>query len=175
MRVLVTMDDTAPASHGRPVIVAFDGSPAAQAAVRAAAELFSHHRLLVVTVWEVGLAYTTPVLPGDAGVMPSMVDPRIASDVDTALHTQAEDLARAGAELAASLGSRADGLALADDGEVSDTLLQLAHERQAAAIVVGSRGLSGLRARFEGSTSQHVVKHATCPVLVVHDSHNHQH
>jgi nucleotide-binding universal stress UspA family protein len=35
--------------------------------------------------------------------------------------------------------------------------------------VVGSRGLTGLRARLEGSTSNAVLKHAPCPVVVVHD------
>ena len=42
-------------------------------------------------------------------------------------------------------------------------------EHGAAAIVVGSRGHSGIRARLEGSTSKALLKHATCPVIVVHD------
>jgi nucleotide-binding universal stress UspA family protein len=45
----------------------------------------------------------------------------------------------------------------------------VASERRAAAIVVGSRGLSGLRARLEGSASNGVLKHASCPVIVVHE------
>ena len=40
----------------------------------------------------------------------------------------------------------------------------------AAAIVVGSRGLGGIRARLEGSTSKGLLKHASCPVLVVHET-----
>ncbi|MBV9680948.1 MAG: universal stress protein, partial [Solirubrobacterales bacterium] len=48
------------------------------------------------------------------------------------------------------------------------TIMEVAGEHKAATIVVGSRGLRGLRARFEGSTSKGVVKHAPCPV-VVHD------
>jgi nucleotide-binding universal stress UspA family protein len=36
-------------------------------------------------------------------------------------------------------------------------------------VIVGSRGLSGLRARLEGSTSSAVLKRAACPVVVVHD------
>jgi Universal stress protein family len=39
----------------------------------------------------------------------------------------------------------------------------------AEAIVVGSRGLSGLRERLEGSTSNAVAKRASCPVVLVHD------
>jgi nucleotide-binding universal stress UspA family protein len=45
----------------------------------------------------------------------------------------------------------------------------MARQRGVAAIVIGSRGLTGLRARVEGSVSSGVVKHAACPVLVVHD------
>jgi nucleotide-binding universal stress UspA family protein len=58
---------------------------------------------------------------------------------------------------------------VSDDGDVAHTLVNLAHEHQAAAIVVGSRGLSGIRARLEGSTSKGVLKRAPCPVLVVHE------
>jgi nucleotide-binding universal stress UspA family protein len=48
-------------------------------------------------------------------------------------------------------------------------MVDLAREREAAAIVIGSRGLSGLRAKLEGSTSSAVLKHSSCPVVVVHD------
>jgi nucleotide-binding universal stress UspA family protein len=64
----------------------------------------------------------------------------------------------------------AQPLALADDRDIARTIVEVAREHNAAAIVVGSRGLSGLRARFEGSTSRDVTKHAPCPVLVVHDA-----
>jgi nucleotide-binding universal stress UspA family protein len=36
--------------------------------------------------------------------------------------------------------------------------------------VVGSRGLGGIRARLEGSTSKALLRHASSPVLVVHES-----
>jgi hypothetical protein len=40
----------------RPVVVAFDGSDEARGAVTTAAALFRGRRLLVVSVWEPGLA-----------------------------------------------------------------------------------------------------------------------
>jgi nucleotide-binding universal stress UspA family protein len=61
-------------------------------------------------------------------------------------------------------------VAVPDEVHVGDALVDLARQRQAGAIVMGSRGLSGLRARLEGSTSKDVLKHAPCPVLVVHES-----
>ena len=58
----------------------------------------------------------------------------------------------------------------ADEADVARTLLDLIDERHAAAVVVGSRGLSGIRARLEGSTSKTLLKHAKCPVIFVHDA-----
>ena len=57
---------------------------------------------------------------------------------------------------------------MAEGPRVAEAITDQAQEIGAAAIVVGSRGLSGLRARMEGSTSNAVLKHAPCPVLVVH-------
>src|ERR1700759_4668412 len=40
----------------RPVVVAYDGSAAAREALEVSAQLFSNHPLVVVSVWEPGLA-----------------------------------------------------------------------------------------------------------------------
>ena len=42
-----------------PVLIAYDGSDTARRAVREAAKLFGSRQVLVVTVWEPGLAYET--------------------------------------------------------------------------------------------------------------------
>jgi nucleotide-binding universal stress UspA family protein len=57
---------------------------------------------------------------------------------------------------------------VADAGTVAETIIELARERDVAAIIVGSRGLSGLRARLEGSVSMAVLKRSPFPVLTVH-------
>ncbi len=36
-------------------------------------------------------------------------------------------------------------------------------------IIVGSHGRTGLKRMLLGSVSEHVVRHAPCPVLVVHE------
>lgn len=150
-----------------PILIAFDGSPAAREAVEAASKLLAPRPMVVVTVWEAGLAYATAASPPDVGMTPT-VDPATVLDVDRELHQHAEIVSREGAELARSFGLDAEPLALADAGGVANTILELATEHHAAAIVVGSRGLTGLRARLEGSTSKTVSKRASCPVLVVH-------
>jgi nucleotide-binding universal stress UspA family protein len=153
------------------VILAYDGSAAAREAVTAAGKLFKGCRVLVVTVWEEGLMYMAPPAPMEGGMMMTQpVDPELAHDVDMSLHDQADQMAREGAEMAGSLGLESEPISLPDERDVTHTLIDLAREQGAAAIVVGSRGLSGFRARLEGSTSKGLLTHAPCPVLVVHAS-----
>lgn len=49
----------------------------------------------------------------------------------------------------------------------SDQIVQVAEEIGAGLIVMGSRGLGGVRRALIGSVSDSVVRHAHCPVLVV--------
>jgi nucleotide-binding universal stress UspA family protein len=151
-----------------PTLIAFDGSAAARHAVAAAAALLKPRVTLVLTVWEAALAQAAMAPPPDVAMTPA-VDPATVLEFDRALRGHAERVANDGAELARSLGLDADSLAIADVRDIPRTIVEVARDHKAAAIVVGSRGLSGLRARFEGSTSKGVVKHAPCPVVVVHD------
>jgi nucleotide-binding universal stress UspA family protein len=151
------------------VILAYDGSAAAREAIVAAAKLLKGCRILVVTVWEEGLAYIAPPEPPGVGMMMTQpVDPEVAHGVDVAQHRHAEQVASKGAEIAGSFGLEAEPLSLPDTRNIAETLIDLARGQRAAAIVVGSRGLSGIRARLEGSTSKGLLAHAPCPVLVVH-------
>ena len=152
------------------VVIAFDGSPAARRAVEEAARIFRSSHVLVVTVWEEGLAYLAASAPTEGMMMSPMVDPGVALEVDRDVHDHAERVSQEGAALARSLGLDAQPLAIPDQRDVARTIVTLADKHRAAAIVVGSRGLSGIRARIEGSTSKALLKHAPCPVLVVHEA-----
>jgi nucleotide-binding universal stress UspA family protein len=151
-----------------PVLIAFDGSGPARQAMAEAAKLLAAHKTVVVTVWEPNLAYMTAAAPPDLAMSP-VVEPEAVLNVEQGLRQNAERVAQEGAELARSFGLDAEPLAVSDDGDVAHTLVNLAHKAGASAIVVGSRGLSGIRARLEGSTSKGVLKRASCPVLVVHE------
>jgi nucleotide-binding universal stress UspA family protein len=151
------------------VILAYDGSAAAREAIVAAGKLLKGCRVLVVTVWEEGVAYMAPPpTPIEATGMMTPVNPDVAHEMDVAMHGDADQMAKTGAEMVSSLGLEAEPVALPDTKNVAETLIDLAREQDAAAIVVGSRGLSGIRARLEGSTSKALLAHAPCPVLVVH-------
>jgi nucleotide-binding universal stress UspA family protein len=152
-----------------PILIAFDGSPASRQAVAAAAGLLKPRATLVLTVWEAALAGAAASFPADVAMTPT-VDPATLLTVDDALRGHAERVSHEGAELATSLGLDAQPLAMVGARDIGRAIAEVAQQHQAATIVVGSRGLGGLRARFEGSTSKGVVKHAPCPVVVVHDA-----
>jgi len=56
-----------------------------------------------------------------------------------------------------------------DQVDVADTLIELARERRAAVVVVGSHGISGLRTRLLGGVSRKLIEHCDRPVLVIRD------
>jgi nucleotide-binding universal stress UspA family protein len=53
-------------------------------------------------------------------------------------------------------------------GDPATTICEVAKELGVDVIVVGSHGRTGFSRLFLGSTSEHVIRHAPCPVLVVH-------
>ena len=158
-----------------PILIAYDGSDSARRAVRETGELLGSRQALVVTVWDPSLPYEAAMMtPGGPDVIvpmgPDLLDVEEAQASEDRLQARTHRTAHDGAELARSLGINAEALVVADDrGNVAGAIVELARERDVAAIVIGSRGLSGLRARLEGSTSNAVLKQASCPVVVVHD------
>jgi nucleotide-binding universal stress UspA family protein len=74
------------------------------------------------------------------------------------LDTQAEKVREAGGTIAQ---------AHLRMGEAATEIVDLAEELGAGLVVLGSRGLSGIRRALMGSVSDSVVRHAHCPVLVV--------
>jgi nucleotide-binding universal stress UspA family protein len=151
----------------RPVLVAYDGSAEARAALREAVALFGQRPLIVVSVWEPGLATMTMAPPpGEVG-MGYMPDPTEVAAVDRAQSDHATNAAEAGASVARGLGATVEALAVPDSVDVAETLASIAEERDAAAMVVGSRGLGAIKARLLGSTSRKLLHHTQRPVLVV--------
>jgi|SRR5215207_9242044 len=153
-----------------PVLIAYDGSDTARLAIDRAAALFPARAAVVLTIWEPGLAYASTG-PGAAvgEEIGGGIDFAAGRELERAAAEHADRVAAEGAGLARAAGLQAEPQALADTTATGEAIAARAAEVGAAAIVVGSRGLGGLRARLEGSTSAAVLKHAACPVLVVHD------
>ena len=150
-----------------PVVIGYDGSTLSQAAVRQAAELFFGRPTVLATVWEPGLATMVAMPPPDVLGTEIPPDPELIETVDRSQLEHASKIAEEGAELARSLGLDAEPRVVADEVDVADTLADLARERDAAAVVVGSHGRSDLRALMLGSVSHKLVTHCDRPVVVV--------
>jgi nucleotide-binding universal stress UspA family protein len=59
------------------------------------------------------------------------------------------------------------------EGDPGDSIAAAADAEHADIVVVGTRGRSGAERMLLGSVSDHVVRHADCPVLVVRPSKRH--
>jgi nucleotide-binding universal stress UspA family protein len=151
------------------LVVGYDGSEVAKAALRHAAELFPGSPVVVITVWEPGRGAMMTAGAGldMAAAAPLPPDPQVVSEVDHVQEHHAEVVAREGARIAASLGLDAEPHAIPDEMDVAEAIVDVADERDAAAVVVGSHGTSGLRSRLLGGTSRRVLGRCTRPVVVV--------
>ena len=135
------------------IVLGFDGSPGAEAALRFAAEEATLRGLplRIVCAWEAApTAYVGEVF---------------APTPDAFLEGQrrAEEVVRAGVELAAGLGVEAEGVAI--EGNPAAKLIEQA--RDAALLVVGSRGHGTAASLLLGSVSQRLAHHAPCPLAIV--------
>jgi len=141
------------------ILVATDGSQEGRAAVESAVELARDEgaRLVCVRVASV-LDFGPREREGGTAASPTRV-PRAEDDP---VLTEA-------LELADEAGVDAETELLV--GYAPKQILRLAEDLDADLIVVGSRGLAGLKSRIVGSTSREVVAHADRPVLVVRVPH----
>jgi nucleotide-binding universal stress UspA family protein len=147
------------------VLIAYDGSEHAKAAIERAGAVLQHGPAVVATAWTTfqGAAPAALLaLPGD------MVREG-AQALDDAGRETAEDMAAEGAELARKAGFDAESRAVSSSGPFFATLLEVAHELDASVIVAGSRGRSAIAAAVLGSVSTGILHHARRPVLIVHD------
>jgi nucleotide-binding universal stress UspA family protein len=157
------------AGKDAPVVIAYDGSEVSRAALREAAGLFSGRPALVVTVWEPALATMAMGAPDTLGMgMPP--DPATVEAVDRLQREHASSVSADGAALAGSLGLAAEAQAVADERDVAETVIEIARQRDAAVLVVGSHGITGLRSRLLGSVARKLIERSDRPVLVIRAS-----
>lgn len=73
------------------------------------------------------------------------------------------------AELVDAAGERGIGAnSVVTVGAPGDAIVEIATDRGVDIVVIGTRGLTGVRHLVLGSTAEHAVRHAPCPVLTVH-------
>jgi nucleotide-binding universal stress UspA family protein len=158
-------------TSARPVLLCFDGSEEAAAAIASAGELLTPRGAVVLTVWEPVASWQ----PYDPATIMSAPLSRVASHalgLDDAVRDVAREQLQRGIELASQAGFQAEGRL--EEGKPWRVICRTADELGAEPIVVGARGLGRIESALLGSVSTAVVFHAKRPVLVMshHEDHD---
>lgn len=145
------------------ILIGYDGSDHAQAAIRHAGELFADRRVTILTVWR----RAEQTLARSTGGRAQMAGLGYTEETDRATQHQAEREAAEGARLATTVGLEAEPQACPEELNVAKTILAQASKLEASAIVLGSRGHGRVKSLVLGSVSHAVLEHARRPVLTV--------
>ncbi|OBB57329.1 universal stress protein [Mycobacterium sp. 852013-51886_SCH5428379] len=145
------------------VIIGYDGSPAATAAIDVGAQLLPQAHAWVTQLW-------TPPFASEALRRRLRATARSAGDLvertEAEGEREAQRIAANGTTLARAAGLDAEPLVKRSWGGEGLVLAQLAEQVGADVVLVGSRGLGGAQAMF-GSVSDTAVHYASRPTLVV--------
>ena len=142
------------------ILIAYDGSDDAKAAIEGAGRLFPGQDATVVTVWQ-RFVDTMARFGGGVAVV---VD---YDEIDASAAEMAGQHAGEGVALARAAGLNPAASTAVVQTSVSAAILDKADELDASVIVVGSRGFTGVKSLMLGSVSHHVVQHADRPVVVI--------
>jgi nucleotide-binding universal stress UspA family protein len=143
-----------------PLLICYDGSEDAKHAIERAGDLLRGRHALVLTVWQ-------PIVGGGILSRSGATTGRVNSvSLDRAAAEDGGRIASEGVRIAKAAGLEAESVAIEATGPIWKTILNIADRHRVAMIVMGSRGLTGVRSMLLGSVSNAVVHHADRPTLV---------
>jgi nucleotide-binding universal stress UspA family protein len=158
--VLVVPGATPNEATNGPPLLCYDGSEGASHAIAVAGGEFGRQQALVLHAWESWVA-EAPALAGASATVQG-----VTAELDEVADEQSAGHTAEGVQVAGEAGFDAEGLSERATGPAWKAILDIADQHDCAAIVVGSRGLTGLSAALV-SVSNGVVHHSRRPVLVV--------
>lgn len=135
------------------ILLAVDGSEHALHATRKAAELA---RLMKPVEFRIVVAYDPiPLYLGEPNMQVVITNRK--GEAEEVLAAAVKEVGKVPCEVHTEIL----------EGDPASAILEVAKTRNSDVIVMGSRGLGRLAGLLLGSTSQKVVSHAPCPVLIV--------
>jgi nucleotide-binding universal stress UspA family protein len=150
------------------ILLSYDGSSDARAAIERAAQVTPGADATVLTVWVPFIdSLARAALPGMGLGMVGTYGWAASEETDVANRAGALATATEGAQRATDAGLVATPRAVSLDRDVANTILGVAADVDAEVIVMGTRGLSAMKGFMLGSVSHAVVQHADRAVLVV--------
>jgi nucleotide-binding universal stress UspA family protein len=155
---------TSPTESAARLLLCFDGSEDAAAAIAAAGRVLSQANAVVLTVWE-PIAVWEPYDP--ATILSAPLEKLVANALalDEIAKELAEEKMARGVVLAGEAGFEAKGRIAR--GKAWRTICDVAGELGPEVIVLGARGLGRVGGMLQGSVSSAVALHAKRPVLIV--------
>src|ERR1700755_587232 len=144
-----------------PILIAYDGSGCADAAIDKVAAEFAGRKVVILVVTED--LDRVPFI-GTSGVP---IEPETMEVLVDSARSSANAMADKGAERARGLGLD-PSTAIAEGGPVWAQIVDAAEEHDVALVALGSRGPPGLQNLLLGSVSGAVAQHSKRSVLIVH-------
>jgi nucleotide-binding universal stress UspA family protein len=144
------------------ILICYDGSDDAKAAIQHGGQFLPGQKATVLTVWRPFRSMAAGT-PGGFGML---VIPNV-DEIDQATADAARKRANEGTELAREAGFDAEATSCSVETTVTEVILSTASTLDATAILMGSRGLTGLKSLFLGSVSHGVIQHADRAVIIV--------
>lgn len=141
------------------ILVCLDGSEPARTAVQVGLQMGRAFgsEVLFLSVFNPSLLYAISAVSPGAVISSDFINVQAGE-----WHTYVEGV------LASQLQEeRPTNRILREQGNPSEKILRAAVEEKADLIILGSRGIGGFQRQLLGSTSDKVVHHAACPVMVV--------
>jgi len=135
------------------ILLAVDGSEHGYNAARTAADLaraMKSEKLRIVVSFD--------------RIPPYLGEPNLQSAIDARL-IEAQEILQKAVDIVGGVPAEVHTELI--EGDAAESIIEVARTRNSSVIVMGSRGLGRLAGLVLGSTSQKVVSHAPCPVLIV--------
>ncbi len=146
------------------ILICYDGSADAQAAIDQAGLLMAGSEAAVLVIWETVLKTMTRHASLGVGMIGFYDDDGAG---DAAIKQAALDTAAEGVQRAAAAGLVAQPRVVNRDDDLAAVILAEASDLDADVIVLGTRGLGGVKSLMLGSVSHAVLHHADRAVLVI--------